>query len=84
MGRCGHPKGWHISLQGRDETGAFRTAVAKVYPPGLNAALSDAIAEFAAPFAPFVQWVDPLDSALAPMLTYDFVNPSTVQPDFYG
>ena len=84
MGRCAHPKMWHTSLRGRDETGAFRTAVAKVYPPGLNAALSNAVIAFATQFAPFVQWVDPLDADLVPWLSYNFVEQSIVQPDFYG
>ena len=84
MGRCPHPKGWHVSLRGRDESGAFRTSIAKIYPVALNNALADAIADFGATFSTHVQWVEPLDSHFSPLLSYDFVAESHVQPDFYG
>ena len=83
-GRCAHRRGWHLPLCGRDEIGAFRTSVAKVYPAGLNRAVSDAVAEFALRFVPFSQWVDPLDVDLTPLLSYDFVASEVVQPDYYG
>ena len=34
-GRCNHARGAHVALVGRDARGAFRTAAAKEYPPGL-------------------------------------------------
>ena len=34
-GRCHHARGAHLALVGREARGAFRTAAAKEYPPGL-------------------------------------------------
>eukprot|EP00435_Cladocopium_sp_Y103_P075451 s29_g58.t1 len=45
-GRCPHGGNFHQRMAGRDETGAFRTAQAKVYPPDLNRVLADAMELF--------------------------------------
>ncbi len=48
-GRCLHPPGWHIGLRGLSARGSWRTAPAKVYPPGLcellGQSIVDAVAE---------------------------------------
>eukprot|EP00435_Cladocopium_sp_Y103_P071808 s49_g38.t1 len=45
-GRCPHGGQFHQRMAGRDETGAFRTAQAKIYPPALNKVLADAMEFF--------------------------------------
>ena len=84
MGRCAHPRGWHQSLRGRDAQGAFRTSIAKIYPEELNRAIADSVVTFCSSFAQSLQWVEPLDALLVPLLSYDFVTETCVQPDFYG
>ena len=84
MGRCVHPRGWHQSLRGRDAQGAFRTSIAKIYPEELNRAIADSVVTFCSSFAQSLQWVEPLDALLVPLLSYDFVTETCVQPDFYG
>ena len=46
-GRCPHRAGAHEKLQGRSDQGVFRTAVGKVYPPGLNKAIGRAVCRYA-------------------------------------
>ena len=82
-GRCNHPHGSHKVLRGINEKGEFNTALAKVYPPLLNRALADAIAQAARVYSDHRQRVDPLPEPLAPFLSFDFVAPSIVQPDCY-
>ena len=53
-GRCHHAPGAHVSLQGRNLDGSFKTSVAKVYPEPLNEAIADAIIHFATATWPFV------------------------------
>ena len=82
-GRCAHPRGFHIALSGRDESGAFRTSVAKIYPAAMNAALADSIAHHALGLASDMQRVEPLQADLQPFQSYDFVDTEIVQPDYY-
>lgn len=46
MGRCHHLSSEHEALAGRDGEGIFRTARGKIYPPGLNRALANAVADY--------------------------------------
>jgi hypothetical protein len=55
-----HPRGWHQALAGRDSSGVFHTAIAKVYQEALNNALAESIADFALKAGCRGQWVDPL------------------------
>lgn len=82
-GRCHHPRGWHQALAGHDSQGAFRTSIAKVYPEAVNEALATSIADFALKGGCHGQWVDPLLEAFVPMLSFEFVDRTTVQPDHY-
>ena len=82
MGRCPHPPGWHQTLSGRDSTGAFRTSVAKVYMPAMNAALADAVVSHALDCSVDGQRTESLAEDFEPLLTFDFVDPAVVQPDF--
>ena len=47
-GRCPHGRDAHIRLQGRNESGEFKTAIGKIYPGGLNRALGRAIFQYVA------------------------------------
>ena len=83
MGRCHHLAQSHEALAGRDLQGTFRTARGKVYPPGLNRALADAVVTFVQQtFVPSVQALpsDFFDLAVVG----DFVSDDMVQPDFCG
>eukprot|EP00435_Cladocopium_sp_Y103_P064670 s84_g26.t1 len=73
-GRCCHPVGSHEGLQGRRADGSFRTAVAKIYPPALNAALADAVFEFVGATFPLGHSTVPLPDDLCAMLRWDFVS----------
>ena len=84
MGRCNHPYGWHQALSGRDSSGAFRTAVAKVYTPSMNAALADAVLSFALDRSVDGQRTESLPTEFEPLITFDFVDHTVVQPDFYS
>ena len=81
-GRCAHPPGTHVSLQGRDCSGQFRTAIAKVYPPQLNAMLADSICSHAQLLSEVLPPVEPLASCLAELNRTNFVT-DHVQPDYY-
>ena len=82
-GRCPHPSGWHQALAGRNEHGEFHTAVAKIYPPALNAALAQSVANFVLSYVSTGQRVEPLSEDLLLLQSYDFVERTKVQPDHY-
>lgn len=83
-GRCVHPPSFHTALQGRDETGAFRTAAHKVYPPQLNRVISDSIYDFVKTRFDELPLTAQLPSELTQFTESVFADQSTVQPDFYG
>lgn len=83
VGRCPHPPGWHQALEGRDENGAFRTSVAKIYPPALNDAIAQCVADFALSYVNSGQRVEPLSEDLQLLQSFHFVERTTVQPDHY-
>ena len=82
MGRCNHGRSAHEALAGVEDTGQFKTARGKVYPPALNAAIAGAIAEF-------VQSTFDAAPARLPVEFHgleatDFVEEDVVQPDYYA
>ena len=84
VGRCPHPKGTHISLQGRDAAGQFRTSIAKIYPAAMNAAIAHAVSVFVQ--QTFVDQAPPpeaVDAELVALNRLDFVTKDVVQPDVY-
>ena len=81
-GRCHHAPGSHPRLQGRDQSGNFCTAIAKIYPPRLNALLADSICLHAQSLVEGLPTVEPLATELADLNRTDF-TPDLVQPDFY-
>ena len=83
-GRCPHAKGAHQRLQGRNENGEFRTAIGKIYPHGLNAALGRAIRRFAALTFDCKLLAQELPEELRAFTQQVFEAPDTVQPDFHG
>lgn len=82
-GRCNHPRGFHTALKGRTQDGTFRTAEHKVYPPGLNIALADAIGTFADGLAALGSNRNELPSVFTPFLEQAFASSDIVQPDFH-
>eukprot|EP00435_Cladocopium_sp_Y103_P032495 s3994_g8.t1 len=80
-GRCAHPVGTHVTLRGRDDSGSFRTAIAKVYPPAMNAALAKAIIQFVQDTFEVGASTDPLPLELEALLSYNFVSRTVVQQD---
>ena len=82
-GRCPHASGAHTALKGRGPDGSFRTSVAKVYPPQMNAAIAEAVIHFAcATFVPGEQQ-SAVPECVAQHARMDFVPLSVVQPDYY-
>ena len=72
-GRCSHPPGFHPPLQGRDRDGSFRTSIAKIYPPRLNALLAKAICLHAKSLGEVIPPVEPVDPTLFELTRTDFV-----------
>ena len=83
MGRCAHGRDAHPPLKGRNTDGSYKTFIAKIYPPALNAALADSIAEFCCNLMIDGKRVEPLDRDIAAFARHDFVSHDTVQPDHY-
>ena len=82
-GRCPHGHQAHQSLKGRGEDGTFRTSIAKVYPPLMNAAIAEAVIQYAcATFEPGGPQ-DEVPESVARHARMDFVPLSVVQPDYY-
>ena len=85
--RCSHGPGAHVPLIGRCEAG-FRTAKAKIYPYGLNQAISFGIHHYVESI------MDPTAAKTAAVglpnwaemyhPTYDDMYSDVVQPDFHG
>ena len=83
-GRCHHPAGAHHALCGKGNDGAFRTAIAKIYPPALNRAVACAIIQAALSYRALRELVEPLSKDLEALLSFDFDHLEEVQPDFYA
>jgi hypothetical protein len=83
-GRCPHPKGFHEALKGRDATGNFKTAIAKIYPAALNSAIADAVAIFVQQtFFGCPPPAQAMEAELLELSQMNFVSRDIVQPDFY-
>ena len=80
-GRCSH-RGGHRPLQGIEVEGDFATARAKVYPKAMNSALALAVSRFLATRQVEGTW-QRLPDDLQELMSNEFVDLSTVQPDFY-
>ena len=71
-------------MEGRDDSGDFKTARAKVYPPGLNAVLADAIHKFVCTTFEGSVTATEIPSDFYFFVTADFVPVDVVQPDYHG
>ena len=80
-GRCPHRCG-HRPLQGIEDGGEFATARAKVYPKAMNETLALAVSRFLAMRQVQDTW-QRLPDDLQELVSHDFVDINTVQPDFY-
>lgn len=83
-GRCHHRKGAHEQLQGRDETGVFRTAVGKIYPAGLNQALGRAVCRYVEETFDHKLLHHDLPMELTCFKQQIFEDEGVVQPDYHG
>lgn len=83
-GRCSHGSAAHDPMAGRDEHGDFRTARAKIYPPGLNEAIADSIFAFVHATFAGCQTAPVLPLIFGQYATADFVPTEVVQPDYHG
>ena len=83
-GRCHHGSGAHERMAGRDESGDFKTARAKIYPEGLNHALAQAINSYVRCTFGDVDTTPVLPDSFAPFLVDDFAPIGIVQPDYHG
>ena len=83
-GRCNHGAGAHERMAGRSETGEFRTAKAKIYPPGLNKALADAIHQMVCDVFSSQTTSSRLPEDFSSYVVEDFVPMDVVQPDYHG
>ena len=83
-GRCPHGPRAHERMAGRDECGEFRTARAKIYPPGLNLALARAINSFVRSTFEGVTTSPELPDDFSNFVVADFMPDGIVQPDYHG
>jgi hypothetical protein len=83
MGRCCHGAQAHEALAGQEHDGAFKTARGKVYPPGLNRAIAEAVVSFVQHTFD-VSPTQQLPAEFADLVANDFVEDDIVQPDYYG
>ena len=83
MGRCDHAAGAHRALIGKQEDGTFHTARAKIYPARMNEIIGVAMHDFAQDLAH--EEVDTaLPDELAVYTEQQFMDKTTVQPDYHG
>eukprot|EP00435_Cladocopium_sp_Y103_P019141 s251_g4.t1 len=78
-GRCSHGADAHPPLQGRHSDGSFKTAIAKVYPSDMSAAISDAVATFVQSTFLIEHQTQPLSEELSNLGCLDFVSRDHVQ-----
>ena len=79
-GRCNHYRK-HVTLRGRNFTGDFQTAIAKVYPVQLNAAICDTVIRAASDYGDQSEVATELPEIFAPLMSSTFVESTCVQPD---
>ena len=80
-GRCNHFYK-HVILKGRNFTGDFQTAIAKVYPEQLNAAICDTVMKQASLYGGEHMVDKQLPLIFQPLMSNDFVESEVVQPDY--
>ena len=82
FGRCDHLPGTHEALIGKQSDGSYQTAKAKVYPPGLNLILGNAMYAFAHELANGAEATE-LPEEFHPYLQQSFEDTTVVQPDYH-
>ena len=80
-GRCNHYRK-HVTLKGRNFTGSFQTAIAKVYPVQLNAAICDTVIKAASGYGDQSEVATSLPDIFVPLMSSAFVESDCVQPDY--
>ena len=80
-GRCNHFTR-HAALRGHNYTGNFCTAIAKVYPPALNKAISEAIVQQVLSHKPHQSVAPHLPTIFGPLVSDSFIDSEVVQPDY--
>ena len=80
-GRCNHFYK-HVVLKGRNYTGEFQTAIAKVYPVQLNTAICETVMQQAKGFGSESTVARTLPEILQPLMSNTFVESDLVQPDY--
>ena len=86
-GFCNHGCKAHVRLQGQDKNGNFRTSVAKVYPPQLNATIAAGVCQFATELmqnSVTEYSINGIPECFKGFRTAEFVSPDCVQKDFHG
>lgn len=82
MGRCDHGPGAHAALKGREGDGSlFKTARAKVYPPGMNKFLAEAICSYVTEHNLPKAGIFPEHLRC---FASEVVGTADIQPDFHG
>ena len=69
-------------MKGRNFTGDFQTAIAKVYPEQLNAAICDTVMKQASLYGGEHMVDKQLPLIFQPLMSNDFVESEVVQPDY--
>ena len=80
-GRCNHFRK-HVALQGRNFSGDFRTAIAKVYPMELNRAICEVVMTQVQGLGRNVELAKTLPEDFVPLMSNDYVESDFVQPDY--
>ena len=86
-GFCNHGYKAHVRLQGRDSDGNFKTSVAKVYPPQMNATIAAGVCQFATELmqeSAHERSINGIPECFMGFRTEEFVSPDCVQKDFHG
>ena len=83
VGRCNHLPNAHEALIGKQSDGSYQTAKAKVYPPGLNRVLGQAMFSFAAKLSTGTEDRQ-LPTEFHPFLQQTFEEHTVIQPDYHG
>jgi len=80
-GRCNHYRK-HVTLKGRNFTGDFQTAIAKVYPVQLNAVICETVMKAASGYGEQSEVATSLPDIFVPLMSSTFVESDRVQPDY--
>ena len=83
-GRCNHGAKAHDHMSGRDEFGEFKTARAKVYPPGLNRAIAEGIFAYVQSTFSGQDTGSELPTGFSQFAAEIFAPLDVIQPDYHG